>query len=121
MRCGSRRSAMPSCSTSGHRRSPRLRLTHDDFAVTNPHLVTTSVTAFGQSGPYAEWSATNLTSYATGGQHYLTGDADREPMQNGGYQALYQAGTWAFGATLTAIGTHARPASDNRPRSAGKK
>ena len=81
----------------------RLRLAHDDFAAVNPRIVTTSVTAFGQSGPYADWLATNLTSYATGGQHYLTGDADREPLQNGGYQALYQAGTWAFGATLAAI------------------
>jgi len=81
----------------------RLRLTHYDFAAVNPRIVTTSVTAFGQSGPYADWLATNLTSYAAGGQHYLTGDADREPLQNGGYQALYQAGTWAFGATLAAI------------------
>ncbi len=81
----------------------RLRLAHDDFAAVNPRIITTSVTAFGQSGPYADWLPTNLTSYATGGQHYLTGDADREPLQNGGYQALYQAGTWAFGATLAAI------------------
>jgi crotonobetainyl-CoA:carnitine CoA-transferase CaiB-like acyl-CoA transferase len=61
------------------------------------------VTAFWQSGPYADWLATNLTSYASGGQHYLSGDADREPLQGGGYQALYQAGTWAFGATLAAV------------------
>ena len=81
----------------------RLRLTHLDFAAVNPRIVTTSVTAFGQSGPYADWLATNLTSYASGGQHYLTGDAEREPLQNGGYQALYQAGTWAFGATLAAL------------------
>jgi len=81
----------------------RLRLTHEDFAAVNPRIVTTSVTAFGLSGPYADWRATNLTSYATGGQHYLTGDGDREPIQNGGYQALYQAGTWAFGATLAAV------------------
>ncbi len=81
----------------------RLRLTHDGFAAANPKIISTSVTAFGQSGPYADWLATNLTSYAAGGQHYLTGDADREPLQNGGYQALYQAGTWAFGATLAAL------------------
>lgn len=80
-----------------------LRLTYDDVAAANPRIVMTSVTAFGQSGPYADWKATNLTSYAAGGQHYLTGDADREPLQNGGYQALYQAGTWAFGATLAAV------------------
>ncbi len=80
-----------------------LRLTHADFAAVNARIVTTSVTAFGQSGPYADWLATNLTSYASGGQHYLTGDPDREPLQNGGYQAVYQAGTWAFGATLAAL------------------
>ena len=80
-----------------------LRLTHDDFAAANPKIISTSVTAFGQSGPYADWLATNLTSYAAGGQHYLTGDAGREPLQHGGYQALYQAGTWAFGATLAAL------------------
>jgi crotonobetainyl-CoA:carnitine CoA-transferase CaiB-like acyl-CoA transferase len=81
----------------------RLRLSHEVFAAANPRVATTSVTAFGQSGPYANYVATNIASYAAGGQHYLTGDADREPLQNGGYQAEYQAGTWAFGATVAAI------------------
>jgi len=58
----------------------RLRLTPEDLRAANPGMVVTSVTAFGQSGPYANWHATNLTSYALGGQHYLTGDADREPL-----------------------------------------
>ncbi len=80
-----------------------LRLTPDVFEALGPKLVVTSVTAFGQSGPYADYIATNLTAYAAGGQHYLTGAADREPLQNGGYQAQYQAGTWAFGATLAAL------------------
>jgi formyl-CoA transferase/CoA:oxalate CoA-transferase len=81
----------------------RLRLTPDVFHTTKPSLAITSVTAFGQSGPYADWMATNLTSYAAGGQHYLCGDPAREPLQPGGYQAEYQAGTWAFGATLCAL------------------
>ena len=81
----------------------RLRLTPDDFHAVNPRAVVTSVSAFGQSGPYANWRSTNLISYAVGGQHYLTGDPDREPIQNGGYQAEYQAGTWSFGATIAAL------------------
>jgi crotonobetainyl-CoA:carnitine CoA-transferase CaiB-like acyl-CoA transferase len=81
----------------------RLRLSHEVFAAANPRIASTSVTAFGQSGPYADYVSTNIASYAAGGQHYLTGDADREPLQNGGYQAEYQAGTWAFGATVAAI------------------
>jgi crotonobetainyl-CoA:carnitine CoA-transferase CaiB-like acyl-CoA transferase len=80
-----------------------LRLTMDDLRAGHEELVVTSVTAFGQSGPYADWRASNLIAYAAGGQHYLTGDADREPLQNGGFQAEYQAGTWAFGATLCAL------------------
>jgi crotonobetainyl-CoA:carnitine CoA-transferase CaiB-like acyl-CoA transferase len=80
-----------------------LGLTPDEFHAVNSRIVVTSVTAFGQSGPYANWRATNLTSYAAGGQHYLTGDPDREPIQNGGYQAEYQAGTWSFGATIAAL------------------
>jgi len=81
----------------------RLRLAPTDLQAANGQLVVTSVTAFGQSGPYANWRATNLTAFAAGGQHYLTGDPDREPLQNGGYQAEYQAGTWAFGAAIAAL------------------
>jgi crotonobetainyl-CoA:carnitine CoA-transferase CaiB-like acyl-CoA transferase len=80
-----------------------LRLTPDALRAANERLAVTSVTAFGLTGPYADWRANNLIAYAAGGQHYLTGDADREPLQNGGYQAEQQAGTWAFGATLCAI------------------
>jgi crotonobetainyl-CoA:carnitine CoA-transferase CaiB-like acyl-CoA transferase len=80
-----------------------LALTPDDFHRVNPRLAITSVTAFGQSGIYADYLATNITSYAAGGQHYLSGDPDREPLQVGGYQAEYQAGAWAFGATLCAL------------------
>jgi crotonobetainyl-CoA:carnitine CoA-transferase CaiB-like acyl-CoA transferase len=91
-----------------------LRLQPDTFEAANENLVVTSVTAFGQSGPYADWQATNLTSFASGGQHYLTGDPDREPLQNGGYQAELQAGAHAFGATLAAL-WHARNGGSGQP------
>ncbi|HEX5480197.1 MAG TPA: CoA transferase [Dehalococcoidia bacterium] len=80
-----------------------LRLGYDDFRAANPRIVVTSVTAFGQSGPYADWLQPNLISFAAGGQHYLAGDPDREPLQSAGYQASYQAGAQAFGATLAAL------------------
>jgi crotonobetainyl-CoA:carnitine CoA-transferase CaiB-like acyl-CoA transferase len=62
-------------------------------------LILTSITPFGQSGPRANWKATNLTSFASGGQMSLTGDGHREPLVNGGYQAEYQAGLNAFAAS----------------------
>ncbi len=65
-------------------------------------IVLVSITPFGQSGPRAAWRATNLTSFASGGQMSLTGEPDREPLKNGGYQAEYQAGLQAFGAAAAA-------------------
>jgi len=68
-----------------------------------PRLVTTLLSAFGQDGPYSSAQATNLTAFATGGQMALTGDGDREPLKNGGYQADYQGGLNAFAATLAGL------------------
>ena len=79
-----------------------LGLSFGELADLNPRLVMISVRPFGE-GPYGRWKATNLTSFAAGGQMYLTGDPDREPLLNGGYQAEYQAGLNAFAATLTAV------------------
>lgn len=69
----------------------------------NPRLIVTSVSAFGRSGPYVSWRATDLTSFAAGGQQSLSGEPDREPLMTAGHQAAYQAGVHAFGATLAAL------------------
>ena len=65
-------------------------------------IVLVSITPFGQTGPRAAWRATNLTSFASGGQMSVTGEPHREPLVNGGYQAEYQAGLQAFAAAATA-------------------
>ncbi len=65
-------------------------------------IVLVSITPYGRSGPKAGWRATNLTSFASGGQMSLTGDPDREPLVNGGYQGEYQAGLQAFAAAAVA-------------------
>jgi len=79
-----------------------LGLSFRELARLNPRLLMVSVKPFGE-GPYGRWKATNLTSFASGGQMYLTGDPDREPLLSGGYQAEYQAGLNAFAATLAAL------------------
>ncbi|MGE0544402.1 MAG: CaiB/BaiF CoA transferase family protein [Dehalococcoidia bacterium] len=68
-----------------------------------PSLVLTSVTPFGQDGPYAGYKAPNLVAYAVGGQMSMTGDPDREPLKAGGYQAECQAGLNAFAASVAAL------------------
>lgn len=69
----------------------------------NPALALISITNYGQTGPYRDYAGTNLTLFAAGGQMSVTGDADREPLVNGGTQALFQAGLHGFSATLAAV------------------
>lgn len=68
----------------------------------NPRLVMTSISTFGQTGPYASYRGPNLVAFAVGGQMHMTGNPDREPLKNGGYMADYQAGLNGFAATAIA-------------------
>jgi len=45
----------------------------------NPRLVYTSLTAFGQSGPYSDYKASDIVVMAMSGHMYLTGDATAVP------------------------------------------
>ena len=60
------------------------------------HVVTSG---FGLTGPYRNWRHSPLIDWAAGGQLYLTGEPDREPVQGGGPWASYLTGaTAAVGA-----------------------
>lgn len=83
-------------------RMESLGLGFESLRAIKRRIVLVSITPFGQTGPRADWRATNLTSFASGGQMSLTGEPDREPLKNGGYQAGYQAGLQAFAAAATA-------------------
>jgi crotonobetainyl-CoA:carnitine CoA-transferase CaiB-like acyl-CoA transferase len=86
----------------GPGRMEALGLSYETLLQIKRRLILVSITPFGQTGPRAGWKATNLTSFASGGQMSLTGDPDREPLVNGGQQAEYQAGLNAFGAAAVA-------------------
>jgi crotonobetainyl-CoA:carnitine CoA-transferase CaiB-like acyl-CoA transferase len=79
-----------------------LGLSFNAFRRIKRRIVLVSITPFGQTGPRAGWKATNITSFASGGQMSLTGDPDREPLVAGGHQAEYQAGLQAFAAAAVA-------------------
>jgi benzylsuccinate CoA-transferase BbsE subunit len=68
----------------------------------NPRLIWTSITPFGQSGPYAHYRASDLVGMAMGGLMYVCGDADRPPVRLRPSQAYLQAGLQAAVATLLA-------------------
>lgn len=68
-----------------------------------PELLYVSVTPFGQTGPYAQYHAWEITTYALSGLMYITGEPDREPLKNGGYLGQYGAGQNAYIATLAGL------------------
>jgi formyl-CoA transferase len=80
-----------------------LGLDYERLRAVNPRLVVVSITAYGQEGPYAEYHSNNLIAFAMGGQMFLTGDPDKSPVKNGGYQADYQGGLNAFSAANLAL------------------
>ena len=58
----------------------------------NPRLVITSLTNFGQTGPYAGYHASDLVFQAMSGIMQISGRVDREPIKHGLQQSLYCAG-----------------------------
>lgn len=72
----------------------------------NPRLVITSISAYGQTGPYRDYQATNFTVYGTGGAMYTqrpgTRPTDR-PVIEGGLQAEYSTGVLSYIATISAL------------------
>ncbi|MEX2228805.1 MAG: CoA transferase [Dehalococcoidia bacterium] len=90
-----------------------LGLGYDALARVNPALVVTSVTPFGQSGPYAGYRASDLTVLAMGGLLDITGDPDRPPVRPFGGQAYQVASLYAAFASLAAL-RHARATGEGQ-------
>ena len=80
-----------------------LGLDYQSLAAVNPQLVVTSITPFGQTGPYRDFQATDIVTYALSGLMYHTGDSDREPLRNVLEQSFYVAGANAAAATQVAL------------------
>ena len=86
----------------------QLGLHYEKLREINPRLVMTSVTPFGQTGPYRDYKAHDLNLWHAGGMGYLTreerlGEGWGPPVKAGGRQADFTAGLTAAVATMTAI------------------
>jgi crotonobetainyl-CoA:carnitine CoA-transferase CaiB-like acyl-CoA transferase len=68
----------------------------------NPRVVVTSVTDFGQQGPHAGWTGSDLVQQAMSGIMQISGQADRAPLKHGLNQAYFCAALNAAYATLAA-------------------
>ena len=80
-----------------------LGLGYDALSATNPGLVMTSITPFGQSGPYSDYEGEEIVSYAMGMVMGISGVQGRPPLKHGGFQAQYQGGLFGAGATAMAL------------------
>ena len=68
----------------------------------NPRLVITSITNYGQTGPYAHYEASDLTLQAMSGIMAISGQVDREPLKHGLSQSYYCAGLTGAYASIMA-------------------
>lgn len=73
------------------------------LAAINPKIILTSISNFGQDGPYRDMKATELTEFAMGGPMNVNGHREHFPLKLGGNVAQYQAGAVAAYATLLAL------------------
>ncbi len=85
-----------------------LGLDYEALLKINPELVMTSISNFGQTGPYRDYKATELVIEALGGLAYGIGDYDREPVKYGLSQIQYDAGKMAALTTMMALYSRAR-------------
>jgi crotonobetainyl-CoA:carnitine CoA-transferase CaiB-like acyl-CoA transferase len=82
---------------------PSLGLDYAKLSALRPNLVMTSISNFGQTGPYRDWSASDLILYAMGHEMWGTGQPDSEPAGMANKLNLHMAGLMAYMATLGAF------------------
>ena len=80
-----------------------LGLGYDSLDRENPRVIMTSITPFGQQGPYSQFEGEEIVSYAMGAIMGISGTLDREPLKHGGFQAQYEAGLNGAAATTMAL------------------
>jgi crotonobetainyl-CoA:carnitine CoA-transferase CaiB-like acyl-CoA transferase len=81
----------------------QLGLGYANLERLNPGLIYTSVTPFGQTGPYRDYKGSELVAQAMGALMHTIGLPDKEPLRIGGNAASYTTGMSAFSATLLAL------------------
>lgn len=81
----------------------RLGLDYEGIKVLNPSVVYCSVSGYGQSGPYAEKGAFDLTVQAMSGVMSVTGEDERPPVKCGVPYGDFCAGLYAAYSIMAAL------------------
>jgi crotonobetainyl-CoA:carnitine CoA-transferase CaiB-like acyl-CoA transferase len=81
----------------------RLGIDYDTLAKVNPRLIYTSISAFGETGPYRMRPGFDLIAQGMGGLMWLTGYPERGPLRVGISPADLCAGIFAAMGTMIAL------------------
>ncbi|HEU4758671.1 MAG TPA: CoA transferase, partial [Dehalococcoidia bacterium] len=86
--------------------APGFGLDYDRLRETNPQLVMASISPFGQTGPYRDYKAFDITTASAGGWTWINGwpgHPEMPPLKTYGEQTRYQAGVNAAVAIAGAL------------------
>ncbi len=78
-------------------------LGYEQLSRTNPGVIVTSLTPFGQSGPYRDFEADDTVLAALGGMLYVNGSPGRPPVRPFGLQAYHSAAYYGAIGTMCAL------------------
>jgi CoA:oxalate CoA-transferase len=81
----------------------KLGLSYDEIKNVNPSIIYTSVSGFGQTGPYRERGALDMIIQAMSGFMSITGEKNGRPLKAGPSIADMTAGLYAAIGTLAAL------------------
>lgn len=87
-----------------------LGLGYSDLEKINPKILMTSLTTFGQTGPYSHFKGEEIVAYAMSSIMSISGTVDKEPLKHGGFQANYEGGL--NGALATSMALLLRDSTD---------
>ncbi len=88
------------------KRMEELEITYEHVKQLNPRIVMTSITPFGQTGPYKDYKGGELVNTHIGGVGYISTrevDISQEPIKYPAHLFSFQAGLSAAAATLGAL------------------
>jgi benzylsuccinate CoA-transferase BbsE subunit len=80
-----------------------LGLGYSSLEGINPGIIVTSITPFGQTGPYKNYKASDLVLWGLGGMLYVCGEPDGPPVQISFPQAYIQGSAEAAAGTMMAL------------------
>ena len=76
---------------------------YEDLVAENSSLIMTSITPFGQTGPYSQYKGEEVVNYAMGLIMSISGIQGEEPLKHGGFQAQYEGGLNGAASTSMAL------------------